>query len=87
MLHPSTNKQVSGWWIGIMLLVTPLVLLPFFNEAGWYGIGRSGAIQRAIQVLAFVTGMACSYVGLIRGAKRQRLVCAPIAIGTTLLLV
>lgn len=65
----------------------PLVLFPFFNEAGWYGIGRSGAIQRAVQILAFLTGMACSYVGLIHGSNRQRLICAPFAIGTTALLV
>ncbi|PHS02861.1 MAG: hypothetical protein COA78_20180 [Blastopirellula sp.] len=75
--------NISGWWLAISYLMPVLVMIPFLNEAGWYGIGLSGFIQRMMQITAFFIGTGCSYYGLFYGTTRQKIGITPAALGYT----
>lgn len=76
-------RRISGYWIVVAYLMPLLMIIPFCNQAGWYGIGLSGTLQRAMQVIAFFIGLGCSYFGLFRGTFQQKIAVAPAALGYT----
>ena len=57
-----------------------LVLIPFTNEAGWYGTGVSGAVQRCVQFFAILLGSGAAIVTMWRGSFQQRLWVSPAAL-------
>ena len=62
-----------------------LIMITMMNEAGWYGTGRSGAIQGIMRIAAFSAGFGCAYYVLFRGTTAQKLAIAPAALGYTAL--
>jgi hypothetical protein len=85
--EPSEERGVklSGWWIAVCYSMPLFIMIPFMNEAGWYGTGRSGLLQGWMRICAFVAGSGCAYFVLIRGTMTQRLAAAPAVLGYTAL--
>lgn len=54
------SGKLSGWWIAFSYALPLLVMIPFMNAAGWYGTGRSGSLQRLMQVGAYFSGIAAA---------------------------
>ena len=81
------TTELSHWWIAISYLMPILVVAPLMNADGWYGTGPSGAIQRMMQIVAFLLGTTCAFYVLLRGNMVHRIAILPAALGYAVVVV